>query len=52
MCDRQSDPSQHDPKPATRECGCKKDGPLCACVKVKREPITPREAWLLLSRSQ
>lgn len=39
-------------RPQTRVCGCRADGPLCACIKVKREPITPREAWLLLSRSQ
>ena len=36
--------------PNLRTCG-HRFGELCACVKVRKEPITAHEAFLLLARS-
>jgi hypothetical protein len=37
--------------PNTRSCGHNLDSPLCACVKVRKTPITAEYAFQLLGRS-
>ena len=60
MCSRNDDPSQTDKQIKCRDriscgphrpCGHPVNSPLCACVKVRREPISAEKAFALLARS-